>query len=195
MWSPDGSADWRTDRRFCPRVATKFMILMDFLTSIFPNHSSEAPWLRLSDIDYVFFFFTTTCGTGTITKHASRVPPSDVLLNGTCIFIFSWMEESHIFSRICLPSDSFVFTLGRIFFPRIPAAVLLGGWGIFKDKKKRERKAHWSQRCRITIQSQAVSPLGLRSPQCWWRPGFEHAGSPWCWDMGVVRGGCRGWGY
>lgn len=105
--------------------APNFMILMVF----WPQSSliiHQKPGKRLSGIDYVF---TKTRGTGTIKKQntvAARVALCYVLLNRTCIFIFCWMEESQIYTWICLPSDSFV-ALGENFFSQDSCGCV---WGV-----------------------------------------------------------------
>lgn len=82
---PWRSADWRTGRSFCPRVATKSMILMDLLTSIFPNHSSQDPWLRLSDTDYVCF----------LPQHVALGQKQNTLAEFHCVMCF-WTRHAYL---------------------------------------------------------------------------------------------------
>lgn len=95
---------------------TKFYDSDGFLTSIFPNHSSEA-WTKIIWYRLCFYHNTWHQDNHKNKKKtvAARVALCYVLLNRTCIFIFCWMEESQIYTWICLPSDSFV-SLGKNFF-------------------------------------------------------------------------------
>lgn len=95
----------------------------------------QKPGQRLSGIDYVF---TTNTWHQDNKKNTIAVVLALLCVvekDRTCIFIFCWMEKSQIYTRICLPSDSFV-SPGRIFFPGF-LWLCLGG---LRDKKKRGKE-------------------------------------------------------
>ena len=122
-------------RGICFNSVTKFYDSNGFLTSIFPNHSSEA-WTKI--IWYRLCFYHNTW------HRDKKKKPKQPTLHctvcfwylRTCTFIFCWREESQIYIWICLPSRSFVSPRENFFFPRIPAAVFGGfkGWKRGKEK-------------------------------------------------------------
>ena len=93
--------------------STKFYDSNGFLTSIFPNNSSEA---RTKIIRYTLCFHHNTWLRDN--ERAEWHPKIHCVMcfwKGVCIFIFCWKEESQIYTWICLPFDSFV-SPRRVFF-------------------------------------------------------------------------------
>lgn len=124
-------------RGICSNSVTKFYDSNGFLTSIFPNHSSEA-WTKI--IWYRLCFYHNTWHRDKKKRGGTKQPTLHCIVCfwylRTCTFIFCWREESQIYTWICSPSRSFVSPRENFFFPRIPAAVFGGfkGWKRGKEK-------------------------------------------------------------